>query len=146
MGCDIHLVLEKKHEGKWVAIDTFKSHHRLRPTKDDIMDGWSSPVARSRNYARFAKLAGVRGDGPEPLGIPNDASETTKYLVADRGSDGHSHSWLPMMAAATIFLATQPIDGLSDGVTKFPEDYFFNASPLDVDDAKNYRVVFWFDN
>lgn len=55
MGCDIHLVLEKlTPDGKWVGIDTFKSHQCWPDNK------WAVPIVRDRNYVRFANLAGVR--------------------------------------------------------------------------------------
>jgi hypothetical protein len=58
MGCDIHLVLERRaDDGRWIAIDTFTSFHRSYVHSADTMDGFSSPIARDRNYTRFAKLA-----------------------------------------------------------------------------------------
>ena len=151
MGCDIHLVLEKRDGGKWVGVDTFTSHHRSRPTRDDIMDGFSSPTARSRNYDRFAALAGVRGDGPEARGLPPDLSDTTALLASEWGDDGHSHSWLPLNEAARIFLETEwvpPGKELSESIKKYPEEHYFNVDRLEAGggDDDNYRVVFWFDN
>lgn len=146
MGCDIHLVLEKRHGDKWIGIDTFTGHHRAKWTlKDDEYD-WSSPVARSRNYERFAALAGVRGDGPEPRGVPADASCTTAYLVEAYGSDGHSHSWLPMKEAAEVWKRTQ--NNMDDHGAKYPESYFFGVDTSEGSSHKSddYRVVFWFDN
>jgi hypothetical protein len=136
MGCDIHLVLEKRKNGKWVGVDTFQSHP---------LD-WSSPVARSRNYERFAKLANVRGSGPLPRGLPPDASDTTILLTDECGSDGHSHSWLPLAEASEIWSQTQ--QGLSGYGSKYPDSYFFgvDTSPGSRDKRDDYRVVFWFDN
>lgn len=146
MGCDIHLVLEKRHNGKWVGIDTFQGHRRAKWTLKEGEYDWSSPVARSRNYHRFAALAGVRGDGPQPLGIPPDASDTTLYLIEDYGCDCHSHSWLPMKEAAKVWKQTQ--NNMDDYGSKYPESYFFGIDTSEGSRYKSddYRIVFWFDN
>jgi hypothetical protein len=113
-------------------------HHMAYPCGDR---DWSLPVTTDRNYARFAALAGVRGEGLEPRGIPDDASETTKYLVELWGSDGHSHSWLPAEEAAEIFLATDHAQTPGEYKTKFPASYF-----LGVEGTAEHRLIFWFDN
>lgn len=136
MGCDIHLVLERKYGLRWIAVDTFKGHETSR-------SDWASPLATSRNYVRFAALAGVRGDGPAPRGAPADISETTAMLLEDWGSDGHSASWLPLNEASQIFLATQHGE-LSDFAKKYPQLHFFG---IDEEDKRGtHRLVFWFDN
>lgn len=142
MVCDIHLVLERRHNDKWIAVNTFESHHNAYAAKGAVMGGWSSPAARTRNYIRFAALANVRGDGPEPRGLPEGISETTQYLVEKWGGDGHSHSWLPLKEAADLFLKTHGPQSPSEWAQKFPESYFFGA---DSEDGE-FRVVFWFDN
>jgi hypothetical protein len=88
MGCDIHGWVEKKKDQNngWVAVCKLKN--------DD------------RNYDRFAKLAGVRGDGPEPNGIPQDVAETTKLDIDSWDADGHSHTYLPLKDALKIFAET----------------------------------------
>lgn len=146
MGCDIHLVLEKRDGEKWVGIDTFNGHHRAKwELKDENEYDYSSPVTRTRNYHRFAKLAGVRGYGPNPRGVPDDASDTTRLMVKRWGSDGHSHSWLPMTEAAAIFAATA--GDMDEWAAKYPASYFFNVDTSDErTDADDYRIIFWFDN
>lgn len=146
MGCDIHLVLEKRHGDKWVGVDTFTGHHRGKFYLKEGERDYSSPVTRQRNYERFALLAGVRGDGPPPRGVPSDASDTTGLLIQEWGTDGHSHSWLPLSEAVHVWSLTQ------SGMDKFSEDYpavyFFGVDTSDGsgDKNENYRVVFWFDN
>lgn len=147
MGCDIHLTLERRLEDQWVAIDTFCGHHRAKWTMKDKKEfDYSSPVVRDRNYVRFAMLAAVRGDGPEPRGIPSDASETTMALIKGWGGDGHSHSWLPLSEAAKVWIETDRY--VDDWGKKYPESYYFNVdcSEGSEDRLENYRVVFWFDN
>lgn len=147
MGCDIHLVLEKKHADKWVGIDTYNSHTQPKWLVAKGMSGYSSPVVRERNYERFAALANVRGDGPAPRGVPDDASDTSRLLIEQWGGDGHSHSWLPLAEASNIWMKTAgPND--DEFATKYPTSHFFG---VDVSEGSNekisdYRVVFWFDN
>lgn len=142
MGCDIHVVLEKRvtmpdGSEKWVCTDTFRGHHSAFKKDPFTLSNYSFPVAEIRNYARFAALAGVRGDGPDPRGLPDDASETTQYL-AD-GDDWHSHSWLPVSEAAEIYKQTSP-----ESLGNFDAaDYFFNVYEDEID---QHRIVFWFDN
>lgn len=137
MGCDIHMVLERKVNDKWIGVDTFKAHGGFGCE-------FSFPAAIDRNYARFARLAGVRGPGPMPRGVPQDASDTSKLMIEDLGIDGHSHSWLPIEEAAQIFLETEYFghDGPSDYIQRYPASQYFGVS----ENLKDYRLVFWFDN
>lgn len=119
MGCDIHGWVEKKVGDRWVGY---------LPLKD-----------RTRNYARFAALAGVRGEGPDAKGVPDDVSESTKIHIDEWDSDGHSHSHLNLREADQIFKATN-----------YGDDYHtWHAFDLDLDEENEwdqYRFVFWFDN
>jgi hypothetical protein len=138
MGCDIHMVLEKRINGKWVTTQTFDAI--------ESWNGFASPIARNRNYERFARLAGVRGDGPEPRGIPDDLSETGRYHVDVWSGDGHSHSWLPLKDAVKVFAETEHKKHEPNSTaTEYPTDYYFGVSD-DDSEMDDYRVVFWFDN
>jgi hypothetical protein len=151
MGCDIHMVVEKQLTPDWwVTVNTMTPHHKnlYGQKAEGILGGWSSPTAISRNYRRFAALAGVRGDGPEPRGYAPNLSETALYLIEQYGADGHSHSWLPMTDAIKIFSDTEAWpppdeDGEISGEQKYPASYFFGVEDEEVE---KYRVVFWFDN
>lgn len=143
MGCDIHMTVERKVGAKWICIDTMQGHHTGRFEKEDARWDWASPVANNQNYRRFAALAGVRGEGPKPRGVPDDASETTVYLIANWGMDGHSHSWLSLTEAVPIFVATHWPDEKRPDLLKYPASYFFEIECEDID---QFRIVFWFDN
>ncbi|MHB1952354.1 MAG: hypothetical protein ACYCOU_01280 [Sulfobacillus sp.] len=125
MGCDIHVFLERRVHDRWVMVKE--------------LDGEG---VSERNYKRFAALAGVRGDGPKPRGLPIDVSESTNLHADDWGTDGHSHSWLPVSEAAPIFLATGT--NLSRWAHEDPITCFFGERA--ADDPENHRIVFWFDN
>lgn len=127
MGADIHLFTEKRIGKKWVMINR-------------LYDG----PANSRNYARFAKLAGVRGDGPEPKGIPSDISDSGKLFIDDWYGDGHSHSYMGAKEAAQIFLETDGKE-LTGYEQEHAVEHYFNIRDSHICDC-TYRVVFFFDN
>jgi len=138
MGCDIHLVLERKYNDVWIGVDTFNSHTSA------IDHNFSFPVAKVRNYDRFAALASVRGEGPLPKGIPDDISQTSKYLIDYWGKDGHSHSWLPLKEAVDIFIKTDHEKPKKDSFgEEYPSYHYFFVEKEDID---NHRLIFWFDN
>jgi hypothetical protein len=127
MGCDIHIIIEKKHNGKWVGW----------PCEDH--------EATARNYERFAKLAGVRGEGPDAKGIPPDASDMTLLWKEDR--DFHSWSYGSVKEVALIFAATEGyFDEKPKKLTKKEKDEApFKYFGIE-DDGKNYRIVYAFDS
>lgn len=141
MGCDIHLVMEERDpDFGWVGIETFRGFY-------DGTD-WRGHPAQSRNYRLFAALAGVRGDGPEPRGIPETASAATRMMLKQWGADAHSASWLPLMDAVREFNARRYEEGEKAVDPKsyrdsFPASFWFG---VDEDNLENYRLVFWFDN
>jgi hypothetical protein len=106
MGCDIHLYVEKRIDGKWIAQGTFTRED----VESDGSGGWidgGQDIYDGRNYDLFAILADVRngrgfagvktGEGfnpiSEPRGIPEDASEQYKEIAQRWDCDGHSHSY-----------------------------------------------------
>jgi hypothetical protein len=145
MGCDVQMVLEQHDkELGWVGIDAFR--HRAGVNVGINKGFW--PAATDRNYRRFAALAGVRGEGPKPRGVPEDSSALTKLLVAECSGFGHSHSWLPLTDAIKIFLMRfyereKPLDPKSYEA-KYPASFWFGVET--TADMDNYRIVFWFDN
>lgn len=134
MGCDIHIALEKKVGldrlgNKWVMVNRLEGQ------------------ARCRNYPRFSALAGVRyGYGDKlPIGsakgVPHDVSESAKLFIDEWGADGHSHSYMPVKDAASIFLETEY--QASEFCKSYPCSCFFD---VEEDEADDYRIVFFFDN
>lgn len=101
MGCDIHLCVEKRVDGEWVAV---KREHEWY--KEKTVD-W---LWHGRNYSLFAILADVRngygvagvdtGEGyipiSQPRGLPFGTSDEVRGEAQDWGYDGHSHSWLTL--------------------------------------------------
>lgn len=120
MGADIHGWVEKRIGDRFVAVRELYGDGELR------------------NYERFAKLAGVRGDGPVPRGLPPDISETVAYHAKNWEMDGHSFSWLPLDEAFEIFKST---------ATPTPyERGYWDFFHIERHEEPNSRLVFWFDN
>lgn len=111
--------------------------------------------ASERNYKRFAAMAGVRGAGPTPRGLPEDISESVAMFFDDWDADGHSHSWLGITEAVPIYLDTQFYLGTQgsekdrclthEAVYQTIFDLWDGTDDPIVMAAK-YRIVFWFDN
>jgi len=144
MGCDIHAIVEQRaDDGRWVTVNTL-SHFVARRRKDGERD-WAFPAALKRNYGRFAVLAGVRGDGPDPRGVPADVSETGRFRIDAFSNDGYSHSWLTIAEAAKVFAETECWLGDEADPQSFPRMFpacfFFSIECEDID---KHRLVFWF--
>jgi hypothetical protein len=134
MGCDIHTVLEKYWEmgDRWVGVQ--------------------AGVCTERNYTRFGMLAGVRNDGPEAKGLPEDASDMA-VMYYSNNDDLHSHSYNYLEEFLQIVCKTDemPADknkaymqAMLDG--KFYEWAMREYLGLWDDDISQYRVVYCFDN
>lgn len=158
MGADIHLWVERKlPNGKWAMhdrCDAISKEAYALPTEGDGHYSIDRAYhrANSRNYRFFAALAGVRGEGPEPRGLPPDVSDYVLYESDEYGQDGHSHSWMTAREFMPIFAehcldATHTVAVVGGQTTwaRLFEQFFatYLDSPGDFD---NYRVVFFFDN
>lgn len=127
MGCDIHMHVEV----------------RLRAS-DATWHHWSAPTVR-RNYALFAKMAGVRGDEDpiaQPRGLPRDASVVTAWASELYGEDGHTHSYLTNVEIEELRVWWQREHSRDYG-TWFENAIMGSAPP---EKACEVRLVFWFDN
>lgn len=156
MGCDIHMVVERKWGEKWVGLHAapfMRTYSRENETAPLTMNfhGWD---IKNRNYEFFAKLAGVRGKGPEPRGVPDDASELTLMEVDYYGQDGHSHSWSMAQEFYDLFRESNEwlVVNSLEGSVRVSIDDLLGVAYIDLEDEEeenavdNYRVVFWFDN
>jgi hypothetical protein len=161
MGCDIHPILERKWtqpDGsvKWVGIHNFPLLKNAYAKEGDT--GYCIPRAQCRNYDLFARLAGVRGDGPEPRGLPDDASELVRMeFPADHG-DYHSHSWTTAREWVEACLASEDDPAKlfleankDDPRVKDPYAHYLDLDIMEDEEdeewkADSYRVVFCFDN
>ena len=140
MGCDIHLVVQRRVDGSWEDVD-------LGLGEEEMWDFWEA-----RSYDTFALLADVRNDGTitpisKPRGIPSDfdcddyrrPSERWGQLIGDVEHNGkdlgeHSHSWVTL---AEILAAPDRVRCMDDAVVAELESF---GAPDDV------RLVFGFDS
>ena len=155
MGCDIHLAVEVRRDGKWErALPTGgardPSFVELAVEKGD---GWYAKRSavefyHNRNYYVFAVLADVRNYEDfrpisQPRGLPEDVSDAVRHLANDTDDDGdiwlgdHSFSWLTLTE-----LQAYPWDTESAGdfVERFIPELAKIGAPEDV------RIVFGFDS
>jgi hypothetical protein len=174
MGCDIHMVLEKRVKVRdreaWVGVNAFPYLTVQVYERNDgaykTATGSSSWMVDGRNYDLFAQLASVRGEGPrQPLGVPDDASDLALMMVDRWEGDGHSHSWMLMDEALPLFLhhgqLGQPgeavltamrsgteaaIEKCFDHFWTLDEHYDANGLFVSRDKLSDFRLIFWFDN
>ena len=94
MGCDIHVYLEKKFGDKWIGVQEVRHffHYPAPEEGKEPKKEYSWVGAKSRYDDLFATLAGVRGVGPDPKGLPDDASEMVLAVATHWQSDGHTHA------------------------------------------------------
>lgn len=144
MGCDIHIVVVKK-KGRGCEILWDPGEFWRGPTDDGAHVGseidahWKQTrLVHSRNYERFAKLSGVRGEGPEANGWPDWASDHVD--MADE--DLHSHTHYPIKEAVKIFLDTEWNEGDKAALAKVnPIAMYFNINPDEHDLSKVYVLI-----
>jgi len=96
----------------------------------------------------FGLLAEVREEVPLAFpyrGLPDDMSPEVEQASGYMDCDGHTHSWLELeemkRKQTELLLSSEP--HAQECLEHLQE---FMASLTWPDDAKNCRVVFWFDN
>jgi hypothetical protein len=140
------MILEQRFNDKWVGLHDYPYINKAAIESDN-----GKPPSRylfwkatNRNYELFAAIAGVRGAGPAPKGIPFDASDLSIMTIKAYGSDGHSHTWLSEEEAIRTWAPLVLKD--SDWVA--PERRQKVGNYLGMDDVGHdqYRLVIFFDN
>jgi hypothetical protein len=133
MGCDIHIVLERRMPGKeWIGLYATDYH-----------PGPRIKVAQ-RDYEFFAEIANVRGlskSSRYPKNVPEDISDLAWAEYIRCPTDHHSASHASLSDFCEVYLSVNP----SAGRKEFAASDLFG---IDSDWPENaeYRVVFWFDN
>lgn len=168
MGCDIHPVLERRWknektgETKWVGVHAYP-YARIQSVwhkgKKLDVNHYHMPGPQRRNYDLFAKLAGVRGEGPEPRGLPYDVSDLARMEIGDEDGDLHSHSWATAReyVAAALAVDAEHDEGLRKAMLtqnseepRIKNPYLHYMEIAIYEDEGNspddYRIVFAFDN
>ncbi len=141
MGCDIHLVLERRPKGTLEWIGTWCS---------DGLPGGRPKIAQ-RDYAFFAEVAQVRGEGSEPRiyprNLPRDVSRLAWLEYMDAPTDYHSASHMTVDEFTSAWFRADEKNSYRNK-EKGPRKEFAAYDLLGIsDDGENdWRVVFWFDN
>lgn len=133
MGCDIHVHVEVKINDKW--------------------EHYSAPEV-PRNYALFAKMAGVRNSGDiepisKPKGLPDDLTNTTKRDSLRCDESSHSHSWLDLNELRILqkWIYAQKSYPLWDFGQVFGNNLAsFMEARGEFPEIRDVRAVFWFNN
>jgi hypothetical protein len=89
----------------------------------------------------------------KPRGLPDDATETTRFACEEYGIDGHSHSWLSAAEIAELREWWEKQERSCRVEAKWDQWFFgnyysgFTKYPTDrPDGVEDVRFVFWFDN
>lgn len=136
MGCDIHIVVERKLKGssEWTGI-------------------WSSddgPCRRAhvaqRDYGFFAEVASVRGESSKslyPRNLPVDVSRLAWLRYMQSPTDHHSASHMSVQDFVAAWLRAN-----KEPKEVRPDFAAYDLLGIDADwpEGAEYRVVFWFDN
>lgn len=135
MGCDIHIVMErrKKDGGEWIGAWC-----------SDFIPG-GRPKFAMRDYGLFQRF-GVRGYREDikaiyPRNLPEDVSRLawTQYMRCP--TDYHSASHCTLQEFADAWMAENPED------SKVRADFaLYDLFGVFGDEPFDYRLVFWFDN
>lgn len=151
MGCDIHYVIEQERNGEWIGV--FGTDNGLTCPNLAVYRLLPAFAFKQRNYEFFAKLAGVRGPGPDPLGLPEDMSSLSRMYTDSWGGDGHSHSYASLQDFVATWLASngEDIASLTKEKLEGKDPVLEAVKKLGICQYKDepgidkYRVVFWFD-
>lgn len=141
MGCDIHIVLERKLPNReWIGLwtsDEFPPNGVGRGNR---------PMIAQRDYGFFAEVAAVRGRSDTskyPQNIPEDVSRLAWAQYMQAPTDHHSASHLSAEEFVAAYLRVNP-----ESDRHRPAHALYDLLGIDADypEGAEYRVVFWFDN
>lgn len=163
MGCDIHLYTEINRGKGWENCDYFCLSNPL----DESPKLRMIELYGYRNYDLFAVLADVRnynnlGYIDRPRGIPEDATEYVKKQYDTWYDDAHSGSYFTLKELIDYHEEHKPkhnyggyiLEPLIDRLKQRADDLYFiynfewdgSRKEEALKQAKNIRIVFWFDN
>lgn len=163
MGCDIHMYVEYRLDGKWVSGDLFE----INPYYPKYGPEYRLvELYGYRDYALFGILAGVREPEmpriADPRGLPRDCNDLIKKEYEHWELDAHSCSWVTLQELIDTQKETTGIldsVGLNNLTDKLKEranelniiyDFLWTGNKCSRQEAykksAGIRIVFWFDN
>lgn len=163
MGCDIHIVLERKNTdtGEWVGVRDYRgfSAKLLDIERGEGTYEYAWFTLCLRDYSFFNDLCGVRGSGSSfgfyARGLPEDASALSLMRLSADDPDLHSHSWLDMKQLSGPLAANKAPEGdVPTLVMERMGNSGYNLGLLrewvddEIEDGTidEWRLVFAFDN
>lgn len=172
MGCDIHMYVEYRFDGKWVCGDHFEKNPYYNGIDHYEPEYSLVKIYDYRDYALFGVLAGVRNyEVPcisEPRGLPDDCNDFIQKEYEAWEGDAHSCSWLTLQEIIDFQERVGPTYDfpgkrdryiLENLINKLKEradslnliyDFLWTGNERSrkeaYDKAKGIRIVFWFDN
>jgi hypothetical protein len=165
MGCDIHMYVEYRHDGRWVCGDYFE----VNPYYPKCGPEYSLvELYGYRDYALFGILAGVRKPEmpriDDPRDLPEDCNDFIKKEYESWGIDAHSCSWLTLQELIDFqdkvgptydyggYILENLINKLKERANELNLIYDFQWTGNERSEREAYkksagiRIVFWFDN
>lgn len=136
--------------GAWQVHPDIKVQIECEGT-DDEYTYISYDEGIGRNYALFADLAGIRGYGPDPKGIPDGISSIVAKVISQWKGDGHSHSFMSLGELKKL-MKKRGYDVKNNKMFTSCQAISKELSQIDkilLDGNKSiveHRVVFFFDN
>lgn len=146
MGCDIHIVVERRVKGKWKPVNPpeemrdkvwleIAERTSDEKTKAEYRKYWETKWPSRRNYSLFAILADVRNEGylkplAEPRGLPSDLGKPidSHYSYGSKSAPqdhkiwlgDHSHSWFTL---EDLMLVDWQADARTDRSKRGDDDF-----------------------
>jgi len=151
LGCDIHLYPEYRVDGgAWQSHPDIVVETEGEAPDEYVWVSYDNGIGR--NYSLFADMAGVRGHGPDPKGIPEGVSPIIKQSIDNWKADGHSHSYMSLDELKKLMQ--------KHGYSIRENQMFYSCKKIAKELAKidkilldssegsivEFRVVFFFDN
>ena len=141
MGCDIHIVAERRKKSCDPWIGVWSSD--LTPVAMGAQ--FRRPLCAQRDYEFFTEIAGVRGTSGTtiyPRNLPEDVSDLAWQQYMTAPTDHHSVSHVSVDEFCDAWFRAHPES--TSGVRKEYAPY--DLLGISGDDGFEYRLVFWFDN
>lgn len=144
MGTDIYIFLEfLLPNGIWVADE----YHQKTDNEMGL-------PATCRNYDVFAALAGVRGEGPKPKGLPIDVSSHVRAIdESGSANQDHSHCSIDVLESLDEVCcykvdATHPLydNPFKHNSPPYVSIGAYARKMLAKHGYKDARVIVWFDH
>lgn len=141
----INEILDEELIEKWVSADKWHCDVYDEGEEFEYVDWDNEPYYRGRNYYLFNILGGVRDYNDSvkqiaPLrGVPDDASDSYKFMVEQWHGDGHSHSYYTLEELLNVnwdLYETSNIKSFLDTIEKLKT----------LGEPSKVRILFFFDN